>query len=58
MSTNSNLSVLIDTDTHCSVCNGKGTTREKTERGTFLTEDCWRCRGTGQRGLHVLEPSN
>lgn len=31
----------------CNTCDGKGYTREKTERGTEMIERCYSCNGSG-----------
>lgn len=38
----------------CRTCDGTGTVREPTERGTWIAEDCYDCRGTGSR-YHILK---
>lgn len=40
---------IIDTNDFCRRCKGADGHREETPRGTFITETCTWCRGTGLR---------
>lgn len=46
---------IIDATDFCRNCAGMGGVKEKTERGTWLHEDCYACRGTGLRTILVSE---
>ena len=41
--------LFITPDNPCRNCNGTGTTHDRTERGTWIAENCWQCVGTGSR---------
>lgn len=44
---------IVDPDDFCRRCGGEGGHRERTERGTWITETCDWCRGTGLRTITV-----
>lgn len=47
---------FVDPDDFCRACSGKGYhTDWDSARGVTVTDDCRRCKGTGQRTVLVLE---
>jgi DnaJ-class molecular chaperone len=44
---------IIDTTDFCRRCKGEGGHRDQTDRGTWITETCTWCRGTGFRTITV-----
>jgi DnaJ-class molecular chaperone len=44
---------LIDKTDHCRACGGRGYFKEKTQRDTWLYDDCRDCRGSGCRTVRI-----
>lgn len=40
----------------CRRCGGRGGHRERTERGTYITEPCDLCHGSGNKTVRVTAP--